>query len=102
MIGDAAGNIAPLCGNGMSMAMHSSYIAFQLLEKYFAKSISRQQLEMSYQHQWNNLFSNRIKTGRQIQKLFGKERLTNISIAILKKLPKLTNAIISITHGSIF
>jgi flavin-dependent dehydrogenase len=28
MIGDAAGLITPLCGNGMSMAMHASKIAF--------------------------------------------------------------------------
>lgn len=99
MLGDAAGNIAPLCGNGMSMAMHSSYIAFQLLQNYFDKIVSRQQLELLYQNRWNNLFSSRINTGRQIQMLFGKEVLTNLSIAVLKKLPTLTNKLISSTHG---
>ena len=31
MIGDAAGMITPLCGNGMSMAMHGSAIAFSFI-----------------------------------------------------------------------
>ncbi len=99
MLGDAAGNIAPLCGNGMSMAMHSSYIAFQLLKKYFEQTISRQQLEQLYQHQWSNHFSSRINTGRTIQMLFGKESITNFSIALLNKLPMITNKIINSTHG---
>jgi len=99
MIGDAAGNIAPLCGNGMSMAMHSSYIVFQLLQKYFDRTISREQLELQYQNHWNNLFSSRIRTGRHIQMLFGKEVLTNFSIALLKKMPLLTNKLINSTHG---
>ncbi len=102
MLGDSVGNIAPLCGNGMSMAMHSSLIAFQQLQKYFDSIISRDNLEHMYQSQWNNLFSNRIKTGKYIQHLFGKETLTNISIGILKKLPQLTDKLISITHGNRF
>jgi flavin-dependent dehydrogenase len=36
MLGDAAGMISPLCGNGMSMAMHASKIAFNNIRRYFA------------------------------------------------------------------
>ncbi len=102
MLGDAAGNISPLCGNGMSMAMNSSYIAFNLIRKYLENEISIQDLEYLYEHQWNYLFSNRIKTGKYIQHLFGKETLTNISVGILKKTPLLLDKLISITHGSKF
>jgi flavin-dependent dehydrogenase len=102
MLGDAAGNIAPLCGNGMSMAMHSSYIAFQLLQKYFDAAISRHQLEQLYHQKWNNIFYSRIKTGKYLQRFFGKEWLTNVSIALLKKLPKLSDRLISSTHGTNF
>ncbi|MDZ4665260.1 MAG: NAD(P)/FAD-dependent oxidoreductase [Bacteroidota bacterium] len=102
MLGDSAGNIAPLCGNGMSMAMHASYVAFQLIKKYLDKSISRKNLELLYENQWNLLFSKRIKTGKHIQQLFGREALTNISIEILKKLPALTDKLIGVTHGNKF
>jgi len=102
MLGDSAGNIAPLCGNGMSMAMQASYVAFQLIKKYLDKSISRENLEHLYENQWDYLFSKRIKTGRHIQHLFGRETLTNISIGILKKIPALTDKLIGVTHGNKF
>ena len=102
MMGDAAGNISPLCGNGMSMAMNASYIAFGFIQQYFKNEITRQELEQLYEREWNSIFSSRIKTGRYLQHLFGKEMLTNISIGLLKKTPLLTDKLISLTHGSKF
>ena len=102
MIGDSAGNIAPLCGNGMSMAMRGSYEAFQLIKNYLCDKISRATLERDYEKQWNKLFSNRIKAGKYIQYLFGGEILTNLSIGTLKKMPELADKLIRVTHGSKF
>jgi len=102
MLGDAAGNISPLCGNGMSMAMNSSCIAFDLISKYLHEEIPMQDLENVYERQWNHLFSKRIKIGKHLQHLFGKEKVTNTAIAILKKIPVLTDKLISMTHGSKF
>ena len=102
MLGDAAGNISPVCGNGMSMAMNSSCIAFDLICEHLENKISIKDLEYFYECHWNYLFSDRIKTGKHIQHFFGKERLTNISVGILKKAPMLTDKLISITHGSKF
>jgi len=102
MLGDAAGTIAPLCGNGMSMAMHASLKAFQLIDEYLNQNISRQRMEFLYTKQWKLLFSNRIKVGNFIQFLFGKETLTNIVIGVLKTVPFLTNKLIRLTHGNKF
>jgi len=102
MVGDAAGNIAPLCGNGMSMAMRASYESFQLIKEYLGNKISRDVLEKSYEKQWDNLFSRRIKAGKYIQYLFGGVVLTNISIGLLKKIPSLADKLIKLTHGSKF
>jgi flavin-dependent dehydrogenase len=102
MLGDSAGNIAPLCGNGMSMAMHASFILFQWLEKFLANGISRESVESGYSKQWNDLFSARIVSGKYIQYLFGGDALTNLSIATLKKFPSLADKLISITHGNKF
>lgn len=41
LIGDACGLIAPLCGNGMSMAMHSSKIAFTQVDLFLQNKITR-------------------------------------------------------------
>jgi len=102
LLGDAAGTITPLCGNGMSMAMHASYIAAILINDFLNGSINREQLYSQYQRQWNAQFTNRIKAGQSIQGLFGKNRLTNFSIGMFKALPFLADKVIRMTHGEVF
>lgn len=49
MIGDTAGLIHPLCGNGMAMAIHSAKIVSELVHKYSTGEIkSRNKLEEKY------------------------------------------------------
>ena len=102
MIGDAAGMITPLCGNGMSIALHSSKIAAGCIGLFLDKKIARGQMENQYVQRWKNNFERRLKIGRIIQKLFGKELLTNVFISIIKPFPFLINNIIKATHGKEF
>lgn len=102
MIGDAAGMITPLCGNGMSMALHSAKIASGHILAFLNKQISRDQMENQYTQQWKYNFERRLKTGRTIQKLFGKVLITNVFISVLKPFPILINKIIKATHGKEF
>jgi menaquinone-9 beta-reductase len=102
MLGDAAGMIAPLCGNGMSMAMHSSKIAAGLLEEHLLGRISFTQLKYHYVKQWKKEFGKRMSAGRLIQKLFGGVFTTNFFVSFLKFFPALTSVIIKKTHGSSF
>lgn len=102
MIGDSAGMITPLCGNGMSMAFRSAQIIYKLIDKYLREEISFPELEMMYRKEWKNEFSNRLRTGRLVQSIFGKEWATNIFIYLMNRLPLLTNMIIKSTHGKPF
>lgn len=102
MVGDAAGIITPLCGNGMSMAMHASKIAAPLADNFLQRKISRLEMEKAYQKEWKKMFGKRVRTGRLIQQLFGKEWITNIFIAVVKQLPFITRWIIRQTHGKPF
>jgi flavin-dependent dehydrogenase len=102
MAGDSAGTIAPLCGNGMSMAMHASYIGYLLIDRFLKKDITRDKMEAEYELRWNKLFSKRIKAGKYLQGLFGKKNLTNTTIGILKHLPRVTDSLIEMTHGEKF
>lgn len=102
MAGDAAGLITPLCGNGMSMAMHASKILSGLLLQYLNKEISYKELEEHYAKYWKQTFSGRLKTGRFIQSLFGNSTLTNLAIAVLKPFPSIINSLVSATHGKPF
>jgi flavin-dependent dehydrogenase len=102
MAGDTAGMITPLCGNGMSMAMHASKIAFSVMNRYLEKSITLAEMETEYQGEWNYHFQSRLKTGRIIQRFFGNPVLSNLLISSLKPFPGLVNTIISKTHGQPF
>jgi flavin-dependent dehydrogenase len=102
LIGDAAGMITPLCGNGMSMALHASKIAFNCIDNFLQKKISRQQMEYQYTKQWKHQFANRLRTGRMIQRLFGKQVLTNLFIVAVKPFPFVTRSLIRSTHGKGF
>ncbi len=57
MIGDTAGLIAPLCGNGMSMALHSSKLAFEEIDLFLQGRINRYEMEIQYTQQWEKLLA---------------------------------------------
>ena len=102
MIGDAAGLITPLCGNGMSMAMHAGKIASKHIDDFLQGKTNRGQLEIAYSNEWKKTFGKRLRTGRIIQRFFGKVWMTNIFIKTMKLFPSITNMIIRQTHGKKF
>lgn len=102
MMGDAAGNIAPLSGNGMSMAMKSSVILFELIDTYMNDKLSREELNRHYQQSWKAQFEKRIKLSGYLQKLLKNKSLSNMAITVLKRIPSLRNVVIRSTHGKPF
>ncbi len=101
-IGDAAGMITPLCGNGMSMALHGSKIAAENIHLFLSNHITREEMEDHYRKNWNGLFARRMKTGRIIQRFFGNRFLSVALIRFLKPFPFLVRALIRQTHGNPF
>jgi len=100
LCGDSAGMIHPLCGNGMSMAIQSAQIASKLILNYLNnENSSRKELENTYISTWNKQFSWRLKSGHFIAKLFRNDKIANILLQILSKMPFLLPIIIKQTHG---
>ena len=102
MIGDAAGMITPLCGNGMSMALHGSKLAANFIDKFLQGKISRETMEERYAAQWQRQFADRLKMGRRIQRLFGNNAATNLFISSIKPFPGFVDSLIRRTHGKSF
>lgn len=102
MVGDAAGMITPLCGNGMSMAMHGAKIAFEFGQQFLNEEISREELIKMYEKRWQQLFAKRLQTGRIIQGFFGNETMSNLLVSSMKLIPFLAQPLIKLTHGRPF
>ncbi|MGM0392554.1 MAG: NAD(P)/FAD-dependent oxidoreductase [Bacteroidota bacterium] len=100
MLGDAAGLIHPLCGNGMAMALHSAKLASESILKYYGpKAFSRTDIEKEYIEKWNQQFRSRMKIGSLLQKILLKPVLAEASQNIIKTFPSLLPFIITKTHG---
>lgn len=101
MLGDAAGLIHPLCGNGMAMAIHSAKIASESILKFSqSNSFDRKAIEADYRQKWNSHFRSRMKTGRVLQKVLLNPGLAELSQNMVKTFPGVLPKIITRTHGS--
>lgn len=98
MIGDAAGLIHPLCGNGMAMAIHSAkLVAEEIIHFQYHKS--RTILFKNYALKWQTTFQKRMKFGSLFQKILLNQSFTNLGISIGSKFPFLVKKMIQQTHG---
>ncbi len=102
MCGDSAGMIAPLCGNGMAMALHGSWLLSELLGEYFEEKISKKQLFERYEANWKKQFGTRIAIGRRIQDFFGGVWLTEMLLSVALTFPLISKELMRFSHGQIF
>ncbi len=99
MAGDSAGLITPLCGNGMAMAIHGAKLLSDNILRNFD---DRNLVEGSYQKDWKKHFEKRLWIGRNVQKLFGNEVISEIALSTMKTIKPLFRKIIKMTHGDVF
>lgn len=99
--GDSAAMIAPVCGNGMAMALTNSILLSEILERVLNSSaIEEKKIAENYTSEWHSKFRTRMLTGKAIQSLFLNERLLDFSIPVLNSIPFATQALVRLTHGS--
>jgi flavin-dependent dehydrogenase len=102
MCGDSAGMIAPLCGNGMAMAIHAGKILSELLIQHFDKQIDKKQLHQKYLQTWNEHFRFRLWFGRTVQQFFGNPLMTETFVKFFKYNSLLAQQVVKQTHGKSF
>lgn len=102
MAGDSAGMIAPLCGNGMAMAIHGAKLLSELLIQHAKGELTREQLEQAYTREWSNHFKSRLWRGRQIQKLFGSYWASHAAVSLAVHVRPVALGIMRSTHGDPF
>jgi flavin-dependent dehydrogenase len=102
LLGDAAGMITPLCGNGMSMALHSGKIGAELAVSCLKGKIGVDDMCRAYEVRWKKEFGSRMRMGRMLQRFFGSRGLSNFFVGSFKTFPFLATPVIRTTHGKPF
>jgi len=99
MIGDTAGTIAPLCGDGMAMAVHSAELASEHICAFLAGSEVPETFRRRYDQAWRRLFSRRISLGRNLHRGFVHPLGAATGLRILSRAPGLGRWVIRNTRG---
>jgi len=99
MVGDSAGLIHPLCGNGMAMAIHGAQLAAATIMEYLGGKLDRHALETHYRQLWKSTFADRLRMGRYVQSLLLNDTAAMVAMNTLARSKKLVRSIIRQTHG---
>lgn len=103
MAGDTAGLIAPLCGNGMAMAIHAGKLVSDRITLYINEKKSRRWLETEYARQWKKRFSLQLKAGQLMQHyLFGTSSSSQLAVNLALFLPPAAKMLVRLSHGKPF
>jgi flavin-dependent dehydrogenase len=100
MAGDSAGLIAPLAGDGMSMALHAGLLASVWLGCYLRHELSADALRTGYSREWRSAFGSRLRLGRLLQRALLRPRLLEPGLALLNLVPALGDYFISHTRDT--
>lgn len=98
MIGDAAGIIAPLAGDGIGIAMESAKLSAGILIESIHKK-TRNEILTEYQTKWEKQFHQRLRNALIIQNLMFNNSQRKIALSIADMFPSLLNKSIRLTRS---
>lgn len=93
-IGDAAGMIAPLCGDGQAMALESAVLLARLMERVDGEALPGRWDEI-----WRGRFSARLRAGRALQTLLMRPAAAEAAVRLVRSWPVLGKAVLAKTRG---
>ncbi len=100
MAGDSAGMIAPLAGDGMSIALHSGLLAADVVTRYLQGRINADALKRHYTAVWRQHFAGRIWLGRWLQASMFKPPLLSVGLKLMNAAPALGRYFVNHTRAS--
>lgn len=99
MVGDAAGMIAPLCGDGMAMALDAADLAVPLADEFLTGRRSSSAFRDAYRTRWHAQFGTRLRLGRWVHAAAFRPAATTALLTTCRALPPLTRWLIRATRG---
>ena len=97
-VGDAAGSISPLSGNGMSIAARTSLLLSELLEQ----SLTLKYLKAQYESAWDKNFGAKVNQAKTLNRIMLNPIMHDLTLKTFKALPFIGNKIVSSMQGKPF
>jgi flavin-dependent dehydrogenase len=97
-LGDAAGLIAPLSGDGIGMALSSAALAEEWLASFLQGRINRRAMLAGYGASWRRAFERRLVLASGLQRLLLHPRRSAWALRICRALPPLTGWLVRHTR----
>jgi len=99
LVGDAAGMIAPLCGDGMAMAIRSGAMAARCMADFIRHVRSADQVRRDYERSWRNTFRLRMGIGRLLHQAYVRPSVGEYGVRLAARLPRIGGWLIRATRG---
>lgn len=100
-IGDTVVMLPPLCGDGMAMALRSAELCAPLADAFLGGALTLEEWAALYQQRWQVEFSQRVRTGRLLQRLLAWPLLGEGIVSLGRLAPPLTTYFVKATRGSL-
>lgn len=100
--GDAAGLIAPLSGNGMSMALHGAHLLSRETDQFLQGIQDHKAAQKAYNIAWKKAFGKRFQRASVLQGIFFQPNAMHWLMKTANFFPPLKEQIIQQTHGDEF
>ena len=99
MVGDAAGMIAPLCGDGMAMALAGAALLAPRLAQHLQGSTSAEAFGAEYRAAWTGAFATRLRLGRWLHTVATRPAAARSAVALCHVAPALGRWVVRHTRG---
>ena len=100
MVGDAAGVIAPLSGDGIGIAMESAALLADILQNQREKKLSKKDTEILYIDKWKRLFKQRLGTASILQKIMLNRFTRRLAYSVVASNPTIIESLIKRTRST--
>lgn len=97
LVGDAAGSIAPLCGDGMAMALRAGELLAPLVDRFLKGALGA--LKAEYAHCWQEDFRLRLQVGGLLHQALLRPGWARAAVGILRRFPALGQGLFRWTRG---
>ena len=99
MIGDTAGMIAPMCGDGMAMALRAAELAVPLVAAFLDGEVDTETFRTQHERAWHREFGLRMRLGRWMHHAYCRPAVARLGVGAVRRMPGLGRWLIRKTRG---